>query len=248
MDDDALLRYSRQIMLPQIDAAGQERLAGASVLVIGVGGLGSPVTMYLAAAGIGRLVLVDPDTVELSNLQRQIVHATPDLGRPKVASARERLEALNPLTRVDTVAERAGPDTLPGLAGTADVVVDCSDNFETRGHINAATRAARRPLVSGAAIRFEGQVSVFRNDLDDAPCYQCLYGAGGDAAAGTCTTNGVAAPILGVVGSLQALEVMKLLVGIGRPLAGRMLLYDGLAGTFSEMRFERDPACAVCGR
>ena len=245
MDDDALLRYSRQIMLPQIDVAGQDRLAGASVLVIGVGGLGSPVAMYLAAAGIGRLTLMDPDVVELSNLQRQIAHATADIGTAKVESAARKLAALNPLTEVITLAERASDANLTGLARDADVVVDCSDNFATRGAVNEATVAAGRPLVSGAAIRFEGQISVFRNDRTDAPCYQCLYGLG-VAEAGTCTTNGVAAPVLGVVGSLQAVEVMKLILRIGTPLSGRMLLYDALAAGFQEMRFGKDPGCPVC--
>lgn len=245
MDDDALLRYSRQIMLPQIDVAGQDRLAAASVLVVGVGGLGSPVAMYLAAAGVGHLVLIDPDVVEISNLQRQIAHATPDVGGPKVESAARKLSALNPLTEVTALAERAGDANLRGLASDVDVVVDCSDNFETRGAVNEASVAASRPLVSGAAIRFEGQISVFRNDRPDAPCYHCLYGTG-IAEAGTCTTNGVAAPILGVVGSLQAVEVMKLVLGIGTPLAGRMLLYDALAAGFQEMRFDKDPGCPVC--
>lgn len=246
MDDELLLRYSRQILLPQFDVDGQNRLLEAAVAIVGLGGLGSPVSMYLAAAGVGRLVLVDHDTVELSNLQRQIVHATPDIGRPKVESARDRLAALNPNTRIDTVARRLDDDGFDELLGGVDLVVDATDNFETRFAINRLCVRHRVPVVSGAAIRFEGQVTVFRPGHPDSPCYRCLY-SDEHAVAETCSQTGVMAPLLGIIGSVQAMEAIKVLTGVGRDLCGRLLLLDALSMEWQAMKFSRSPGCPVCG-
>jgi len=246
VDEQLLLRYSRQILLPEIDLEGQNRLLAGSALVVGLGGLGSPVAMYLAAAGVGRLVLVDHDTVELSNLQRQIVHATADLGRPKVESAADHLRALNPHTRIETIPRRLADDELDATIAGVDVVVDATDNFETRFALNRASRRAGKPLVSGAAIRFEGQVTVFEPGNPDSPCYRCLYtneGVGGE----TCTQTGVVAPLLGIIGSVQALETLKVLMDVGERLVGRLLLFDGIAMEWRSMRFRRDPRCPECG-
>jgi adenylyltransferase/sulfurtransferase len=246
MDDQLLLRYSRQILLPEIDIDGQNRLLAASVLVVGAGGLGSPVSMYLAAAGVGTLVLVDHDHVELSNLQRQIVHGTADLGRLKVDSAADRLRALNPHTRIETVAEPFDEERLAGWLARVDAVVDATDNFPVRFRINRGCLRHRKPLISGAAIRFEGQVTVFHPGAPDAPCYRCLFndvqGPGE-----TCAQTGVIAPLLGIIGSVQALETLKILTGVGRDLSGRLLLLDGRAMEWQTFRFRKDPACPECG-
>lgn len=245
MNDEQLLRYSRQIMLPEIDAAGQEKLAAATVFVVGLGGLGSAVSIYLTAAGVGHLILADFDRVDLSNLQRQILHRTSDIGRPKIDSAREHLLALNPdvrLTLIDRVLEDR---ELEERVAAADVVVDASDNFKTRFAVNAACVRAQRPLVSGAAIRFEAQVAVFDTRDPASPCYRCLYGA--DAAVEeTCTANGVMAPLLGIIGSVQAAEAMKIIMGIGHVLLGELLLFDVLNMEWQRARINRDPACVVC--
>lgn len=246
MNEDQRLRYSRQLLLPAIGEAGQERLLGARVLVIGVGGLGSPASLYLAAAGVGHLVLVDYDRVELSNLQRQVIHHTPDVGRLKVDSARERIAALNPDVRVTTVARVLEDAELLSEVAASDVVVDASDNFATRFGLNAACVTARRPLVSGAAVRFEGQVTVFRSDLPDGPCYRCLYPEGSEHEE-ACSRVGVFAPLLGIVGSIQAAETIKVLLGRGETLAGRLLAIDALAMEWRTLRLRRDPACPVCG-
>ena len=246
LSDDDLLRYSRHILLPQIDVAGQQKINDAHVVVIGVGGLGSPVSMYLAAAGVGALSLVDDDRVEMSNLQRQIVHTSERLGDAKVDSAATHLAELNPALEIRKLPIRVDETSLLPVIDGADVVVDCSDNFSTREAVNEGTRQARIPLVSGAAIRFEGQISVFRNDIEDAACYHCLYGDGVNEDE-TCTTNGVFAPLLGVIGSIQAMETLKLICDIGDRLENRMLLFDGLSMAFQEMRFKRDPGCRVCG-
>lgn len=244
MNDEQLLRYSRHIMLPEIDVAGQERLLSSRVLLIGLGGLGSPVSMYLAAAGVGHLVLVDYDRVELSNLQRQIVHATPDLQRLKVESARDRLRALNPDVDVTMLPQSLGDAALDEQVQGADIVVDATDNFASRFAINAACVRAGKPLVSGAAIRFEGQVAVFGNGTD-SPCYRCLYND--DAvAAETCTQNGVLAPLLGIIGSIQAMETLKVLAGLPAGLDGRLLLLDGLRMEWTRVQLRRDPHCPVC--
>jgi adenylyltransferase/sulfurtransferase len=246
MDDDTLLRYSRQILLAEIDIDGQQRLLDASVAVFGLGGLGSPVALYLAAAGVGCLVLVDFDIVELSNLQRQIIHHTGALGRLKVDSARDSVRALNPGVRVETVATSLEGAALDALVADVDVVVDGTDNFPTRYAINAACCRQRRPLVSGAAIRFEGQISVYYPGAPDSPCYRCLY-SDESGLNETCTQTGVVAPLLGIIGSVQALETLKVLIGIGEPLKGRLLILDALRMEWHTMRFQRDPACPVCG-
>ena len=244
MDDEQLLRYSRQILLPEIGIEGQEHLRDASALIIGLGGLGSPAAMYLAAAGIGRLELVDDDRVDLSNLQRQIAHTTAAIGEPKVASARRTLEALNPAVDVVCAQQRLGGQALAEAVARATVVLDCSDNFATRFAVNAACQAAAKPLVSGAAIRWEGQVAVF-GAAPGGPCYRCLYDERGTDDM-RCSENGVAAPLVGVIGSMQALEALKLVCGAGEGMQGRLLVFDGLRMQWRELRLRRDPACPVC--
>ena len=245
MNDEQLLRYSRQIMLPAFGIEGQERLRRAAVLVVGLGGLGSPVAMYLAAAGVGRLVLADFDTVTLSNLQRQIVHTTDRIGMRKADSARATLAALNPEVELVLVTERLAADALPALLHAVDLVVDCSDNFSTRFAVNAACVAACKPLVSGAAIRLEGQVVTFSGQ-PGGPCYQCLYPQDGGSDE-TCTANSVLAPVLGIIGSIQATEAIKVLSGLGEPLFGRLLLCDAALMQWRQVRLVADPACPVCG-
>lgn len=247
MDDRQLLRYSRQILLPQIGIEGQQRLLDARVLVIGLGGLGSPVAMYLAASGVGTLVLVDHDRVELTNLQRQIVHTTESLGMPKVESARKTLAALNPEIRIETIDHKLDEIELARAVTAADAVVDASDNFATRFAVNRACVAARKPLISGAVVRFEGQVSVFRNDRDNSPCYACLYRDTSAEDAELCSQFGVLAPAAGIIGTIQAAETIKVLAGIGEPLDGRVLLLDVLNMEWRTITLRRDPACPVCG-
>ena len=245
MNDDQLLRYSRQILLPEFGTEAQDRLLAARVLIVGAGGLGSPVALYLAAAGVGTLAIADPDVVDISNLQRQILHGQADLGRAKVDSARDRLSALNPDVQIIALATRLEGEALREQVERADLVVDASDNFATRFAINAACVAMRTPLVSGAAIRMEGQVAVFRPDLPDSPCYRCLYREVGETEQ-TCAENGVLAPIVGIVGSLQALEAIKVLTGIGETLCGRLLIIDGKRLDIRTLRLSRDPECPVC--
>jgi molybdopterin/thiamine biosynthesis adenylyltransferase len=245
LDDPQLLRYSRQIMLPPVGYEGQQRLLESTVVVIGMGGLGAPAAMYLAAAGVGNLVIADFDRVDLSNLQRQIIHTTDRIGQHKVESARETLRALNPDTRVVTIDHRPEDSELRELARNADVLLDASDNFATRFALNRASVATGTPLVSGAAVRFEGQVSVFAG-RHGGPCYRCLYEEQG-AMDESCSENGVLAPVVGVVGSIQALEAIKLLVGCGQTLAGRLLLFDGFAQQWRSLRLSADPECPVCG-
>jgi adenylyltransferase/sulfurtransferase len=246
MNDEQLLRYNRQILLPQLDIAGQQKLAEAHVVIIGIGGLGSPAAIYLTAAGVGTLTLVDFDRVELTNLQRQIVHHNDDIDQPKVESARRNLLAINPDIQIDTLDEKPEAQTLRVLAQKADVVIDASDNYQTRFDVNGACVEARTPLVSGAAIRFEGQVSVFDKRLDDSPCYQCLYPKTGDEAE-TCSETGVLAPVVGIIGTIQALESIKLICGIGEPLVGRLLVLDALTMRWHSLQLRQDPACPVCG-
>lgn len=246
LSDEELLRYSRQILLPQIDVDGQLRLKAARVLIVGVGGLGSPVALYLAAAGVGELHLADFDSVDLTNLQRQIIHDSHGVGQLKVDSAMARLAALNPQVRLVPHRVALDVDSLAEAVAAVDLVLDCTDNFGTREAVNAACVAARKPLVSGAAIRLEGQLSVFDPRRDDSPCYHCLYGHGSEAEL-TCSEAGVVGPLVGLVGSLQALEALKLLAGFGEPLVGRLLLVDALGGRFRELRVKRDPGCSVCG-
>lgn len=244
MSRDQLVRYSRHIMLKEFGVAAQDKLLQSRALIIGLGGLGSPSSIYLAAAGVGNLVLVDFDKVELSNLQRQIVHGTADIKRPKVESARDRIASLNPDVNTIVFSKALDEGELLEQVNLADVVVDCSDNFATRFAINAACVQARKPLVSAAAIRFEAQIAVFPND-DDSACYRCLYD---DAAIGqeTCAANGVASPMLGVIGSMQALEAMKILCGIGAGLSNQLLIFDGLRTQWNSVRLRRDPQCPIC--
>lgn len=245
MNDQQLLRYSRQMMLPEIDAAGQEKLAGARALIVGLGGLGSPASIYLAGAGVGHLALVDFDRVELSNLQRQIVHATPDIGRFKVESAAQHLKALNPEITISGIDHALNQNELLNEAEHADIIVDASDNFKTRFALNAASVKTKTPLVSGAAIRFEGQVSVFDPRDPASPCYRCLYGP--EAATDqSCAANGVIAPLLGIIGGIQANEALKLLMGIGRTLQGRLLLLDALRMEWRLAALRKDRNCPVC--
>jgi len=238
-------RYSRQIMLPGFGQEAQERLFGARVLVVGLGGLGSPAAMYLAAAGVGHLMLADFDAVDLSNLQRQILHTSERIGRPKVDSAIATLAALNPEIRLEPIKRSLNAKQLDELAARADLVVDASDNFQTRFAVNTACAAAGIPLVSGAAIRSEGQVAVF-SGRPGGPCYQCLY-PGEGAAEESCAMEGVLAPVVGVIGSIQATEAVKVLAGYGTPLFGRLLLLDALTMTWRELRIPADPDCPVCG-
>ena len=246
MNDEQLLRYSRQIMLTEFDVAGQQALLDARVLVIGLGGLGSPAALYLAAAGVGALTLVDHDVVDLSNLQRQIIHDQGFLGQAKVASAAARIAALNPDTRVDRIARLLDGPELAAEVAKATVVLDGTDNFTARYAINAACVATRTPLVSGAAIRFEGQVTVVDPRQDDAPCYRCLYGDAGDDAL-NCAENGVAAPLVGVVGSIQAMEAMKIIASVGDSLAGYVLHLDAKRMEWRKLRLTKDPDCPTCG-
>ncbi len=246
MDDAQLLRYSRQILLPQLGVEGQARLLAGRALILGLGGLGSPVALYLAAAGVGHLTLVDFDAVDLSNLQRQIAHTTDSIGQPKVASAAERIRALNPDVEVDCRAEALDDAALAEAIAAADVVLDCSDNFAIRFRLNRLCADAGTPLVSGAAVRMEGQVAVYPYTPETA-CYRCLYREEGEDTALTCGENGVLAPVVGMVGTIQATEALKLLAGIGRPLAGKLLLIDALHGEFRTLNLTADPACPVCG-
>ena len=245
MDDNQLLRYSRQILLRQIDIAGQQKLLDSRVLIVGLGGLGSPVAMYLAASGVGHLVIVDGDKVELTNLQRQIVHTTASIGEDKTASAARQLTALNPDIKITDVNRRLNEAELEEQVRAASVVVDASDNFATRFAINGACVKAKRPLVSGAVVRFEGQVAVFRPDLPDNPCYRCLY-PDTNTPEEACAEFGVLAPAAGVIGSLQATETIKVLLGIGQTLAGRLLVLDLLNMEWRTLRLRKDPACPVC--
>jgi len=245
MDDRQLLRYSRHILLDEIGVEGQERIRAASMLVIGAGGLGSPAAYYLASAGVARITLVDGDTVDLTNLQRQILHTTERIGAPKAESGRATLAAINPDVEVVAVARRVDADALDALARDATIVLDCSDNFATRHAVNRACVAHRKPLVSGAAIRFDGQVAVFDLRRDDAPCYACLFpeGEGEDE---LCAIMGVFAPLTGIVGTLQAAEALKLAAGVGESLSGTLLMLDARDMQFRAVRVPRDPACAVC--
>lgn len=247
LNDEQLLRYSRQIMLPEVEIAGQEAWLNASVLIVGVGGLGSPVAMYLAAAGIGHLILVDDDVVELTNLQRQIVHTTETLGKPKVESAKSALSGLNPDTRITTINRRLTDEELAEQIARVDLVLDCTDNFSTRFAINDACVAHKKPLVSGAAIRLEGQVAVFDPRQDDAPCYRCLYREGSDENL-TCSESGVLAPLVGIIGSVQAMEALKVLAEVGEPLVGKLLLLDGRYMDWRSLKLRRDPECPCCGQ
>jgi molybdopterin/thiamine biosynthesis adenylyltransferase len=246
MTDDQLLRYSRHILLDEIGIEGQQRLLAASALVIGAGGLGSPAALYLAASGVGRIVLVDDDAVDLTNLQRQVMHATERIGQPKVESGREALLQINPGIEVVALRERAAGARLDDLVRAASVVLDCSDNFATRHAVNRACVAAGVPLVSGAAIRFDGQVSVFDPRQPASPCYACLFPEGAGFEDVACSSMGVFAPLVGVIGAMQAAEALKLLLDITPSLAGRLLLLDGRAMEWTSIGIARNDACPVC--
>ena len=247
MNDQELLRYSRHILLPEIGIEGQEKLLAARALVVGAGGLGSPAAYYLASAGIGTLVLADGDTVDLTNLQRQILHHTGSVGRPKAESGRETLGRINPECRVIPCVERLVGERLEEEVAAADVVLDCCDNFATRHAVNRACVRHRKPLVSGAAIRFDGQVAVFDSRRADAPCYECLFPEAAEVEEVRCAVMGVFAPLTGIIGATQAAEALKLVIGCGESLAGRLLLLDGLAMEWRAINVPKDPACAVCG-
>lgn len=246
MDDQQLLRYSRHILLPEIGIEGQQKLREAHVLVIGAGGLGSPVALFLAASGIGTITLCDDDTVDLTNLQRQIAHRTSGIGKAKVASMRESLSDINPEVRVVALQERADEARLAQLVAPADAVVDCSDNFPTRYALNRVCHAAAKPLISGAATRFDGQLSVFDFRSDDSPCYQCLYPEQMESEETRCAVMGVFAPLVGIVGSMQAAETLKVLAGVGSTLCGRVLLLDALSMQPRTLKLLRDESCPVC--
>jgi molybdopterin/thiamine biosynthesis adenylyltransferase len=246
MTDDQLLRYSRHILLEEVGVEGQERLLAAHALVIGAGGLGSPVALYLGTAGVGRITLVDHDTVDLTNLQRQIAHNLARLGQPKAESAQQAIAAINPEPQVRALTARADAALLDEWVAQADVVVDCCDNFTTRHAINTACVKHGKPLVSGAAIRFDGQISVYDTRDEKSPCYACVF-APSDAFEETrCATMGVFAPLVGIIGAMQAAEALKLLSGAGTSLAGRLLMLDGRAMEWNEVRVPRNMACPVC--
>lgn len=246
MNDQQLLRYSRHILLDEIGIEGQERLLAGHVLIIGMGGLGSPAALYLAASGVGRLTLCDHDTVDFSNLQRQIIHRTASVGEPKVASARATLHDINPEVECVALQVRADAEKLLELVAKADVVLDCSDNFDTRYAVNRACLAQRKPLVSGAAVQFHGQVAVFDFRQDDAPCYNCLFSEDSAAAEMRCATTGVFSPLVGIVGTLQAAEALKLLMGIERGLSGKLLSINALDMNVMRSSLNKDPNCSAC--
>ena len=247
MDDQQRLRYSRHLLLNEFGEEAKERLLASHALVVGAGGLGSSALLYLAASGVGRITICDGDRVELTNLQRQIVHRLDALGQPKASSAAATLATINPDIRVEPLEERAGAERIAALVRNADVVLDCSDNFATRHAINRACVAARKPLVSGAGIRFDGQVAVFDLRVEGAPCYHCLFAEDAQSAEERCATMGVFAPLVGVIGTIQAAEAIKLLAGIGETLAGRLMLFDALSSRWHEVRLSRDPHCRICG-
>jgi molybdopterin-synthase adenylyltransferase len=246
MNDDQLLRYSRHILLPEIGIEGQQKLLAANALVIGAGGLGSPASMYLASGGVGRITLADGDSVDLTNLQRQILHTTAAVGRAKAYSGKDTLGQLNPEVEVVAIPERLEGERLSRCIASADVVLDCSDNFATRHAVNRACVANRKPLVSGAAVRFDAQVTVFDLRRGDAPCYNCLFPEDSEAEEMRCAVMGVFAPLTGIIGAMQAAEALKLLCGAGGTLSGRLLLLDCLAMEWRSVRLSKDPACKAC--
>jgi len=246
VNDEQLLRYSRHILLPEIGIEGQERLLGANALVIGAGGLGSPIALYLASAGVGRITICDNDKVDLTNLQRQVVHRSESVGQEKARSAQATMRSINPEIEVVPLVERVEGERLSQLVREADVVLDGSDNFATRHAVNRACVAHKKPLVSGAAVRFDGQISVFDMRRDDAPCYACLFPEGGESEDMPCSIMGVFAPLTGIVGTIQAAEALKLLAQTGELLAGRVLLLDALTMQIRTIKLKKDPACAVC--
>ena len=247
MTDEELLRYSRHILLDEIGIVGQRRLLASHALVIGAGGLGSPVALYLGTAGVGRITIVDHDDVDLTNLQRQIAHTLARVGTPKATSAQAAIAAINPDVQVTPLIERADAKRLDALVAEADVVLDCSDNFKTRQAVNAACVKHAKPLVAGAAIGFDGQISVYDTRTPDAPCYACLFPPEATYEEVACATMGVFAPLVGIIGTMQAAEALKLLAGIGTSLAGRLQMLDGRTMAWNEIAFKRQPHCPVCG-
>lgn len=246
MNDDDLLRYSRHILLNEIGVEGQLRIRAAHALIIGAGGLGSPVALYLGSAGVGQLTVVDHDTVDLTNLQRQIAHTVARVGSAKVDSIQVAVAQRNPGVQVNAIQQRADADLLDKWVAQADVVLDCCDNFATRHAVNAACVAHRKPLVSGAAIRFDGQVCVYDRRDAQSPCYACVFPPENSFEETRCATMGVFAPLVGIIGTIQAAEALKLLSGAGQPLTGKLLMLDGRAMAFTEVQLQRNPACSVC--
>lgn len=247
MNDEQLLRYSRQILLPNFDIEKQQKLMDSHVVIMGLGGLGSPVAIYLAAAGIGKLTLVDFDRVELSNLQRQIIHSTQTIGQSKVESAAHRIQQINPLVETICINQKLSQQALENILPHASLLVDATDNFASRFMINRACYRSKTPLVSGAAIRMEGQVSVFDFQNDLSPCYRCLYDEQGDEET-SCSETGVMAPMVGIIGSIQAMEAIKLISGYGETLTGKLLISDALFQEWRRMKFKKNPSCPVCGQ
>ena len=246
MDDRDLLRYSRHLLLDEIGIEGQQKLLDAAVLVIGCGGLGAAALPFLAAAGVGRLMIADDDTIDDTNMQRQTAFCEADIGQSKAEVLQGRLNALNSRTQISALNERLSEARLLELVQSVDLVLDCCDNFATRQAVNRACVAARTPLVSGAAVRFEGQIAVYRPDLPDTPCYACLFD-GESANDGACAVFGVFSPLVGIIGTTQAAEALKLLMGIGANASGELLLYDALANEWQRLAFDKNPACRVCG-
>lgn len=247
MDDQQLLRYSRHILLPEIDIAGQEKLIQSSAFILGAGGLGSPAALYLAASGIGKLVICDHDQVDLTNLQRQILHNTASIGKSKADSAKNTLQRINPQIKIIPLSEYATPDLLNKEIGEVDIVVDASDNFSARHLLNQACLIHRKPLISGAAVRFTGQVTVFNFRQDNSPCYHCLFPDSGESDDPECAVMGVFSPLTGIIGCIQAAETIKVLLEIGETLHGRLLLLDGLTMRFRSFTLSKDPHCPACG-
>ena len=247
MNDNQLLRYSRHILLPQIEYAGQEKLTKSHVLIVGAGGLGSPAALYCAASGVGKLTICDFDNVDLTNLQRQIIHTTASVGINKALSAQQALHKINPDVIVQTVTQKSTEAQFAQLAKNADVVIDCSDNFATRYALNRVCFQLKKPLVSGAAVNFEGQITVFDFRQEDSPCYHCLFPNAGEEIDVRCADNGVFAPLVGMIGAAQAAEALKLLMNIGESLQGRLLMLDALSMEWRTIKFKKDPPCIVCG-
>lgn len=247
MNDDQLLRYSRHILLDELGIEGQQQLLASCALIIGAGGLGSPVALYLGSAGVGHITVVDHDTVDATNLQRQIAHTLADVGQPKAQSIQQAITSINPDVQVTVVTQRADDALLDKLVGLADVVLDCTDNFTTRHAINRACVKHGKPLVSGAAIRFDGQVTVYDPRNAMSPCYACVFPQSSTFEEAQCATMGVFAPLVGIIGSVQAAEALKVLTRVGEPLTGRLLMLDGRSMTFNEIRMPKNSVCAVCG-
>jgi molybdopterin/thiamine biosynthesis adenylyltransferase len=248
MNNEQLLRYSRHLLLEEIDIAGQEKLLSSHVLIIGVGGLGSAATPYLAAAGVGKLTLIDHDKVELTNLQRQIMHTQNSIGKSKVRSGKEFLQSLNPPLSINAIEEKASDELLSTILPCVDIVLDCTDNFSTRHLINAACFKNQVPLVSGSALKFDGQLSVFDYQNESSPCYACLFSPDEQFEEVSCASMGIFSPLVGIIGAMQAAQTLQVLIGFGEPLVGRMLLWNALNTQINEIRVSRNPECSVCGQ